>query len=317
MGWCISLGNSSFLSATILMTTYNGEKFLAEQLDSLADQTFTNWRLIVSDDGSTDGTLSILKKYQTLLGKDKLVIRSGPQKGFAQNFLSLACDESIKSDFYAFCDQDDVWMPEKLQVAIDHIHSSGSSQQVYAYGGRTIYVDEKLKPLGYSPLFVFPRTFRNALIQNIAGGNTMVFSQATKNLLEKSGVVPTIAHDWWLYQLVTAAGGFFFYDPKPLIYYRQHVDSVIGSNQSLKSHISRLYLLINGRYSDLINQNLKCLSDNTDLFTSESIEILSTFKKLRKAKLRDRIRLIQVCGLYRQTLRGTISLHFFTVLNRL
>lgn len=297
------------------MATFNGEKFLAEQLDSLAAQTFKNWHLFVSDDGSSDGTLDILRRYQELWGLDKLTIRNGPQKGFAQNFLSLVCDKNIKSDFYAFCDQDDVWMPEKLKVAIDHINSSGTSHQVYVYGGRTIYVDEKLKTLGYSPLFVFPRTFRNALVQNIAGGNTMVFNEATKNLLEKSGAVPTVAHDWWLYQLVTAAGGYFYYDPVPFIYYRQHVNSVIGGNQSFKSHISRLYSLINGRYSDWINQNLNCLSENTELFTSESIEILSTFKKMRQAKMMDRIRLIKDCGIYRQTLRGTISLYFFTVLN--
>ena len=305
------------LSATILMATFNGEKFLAEQLDSLAAQTFTDWHLFVSDDGSSDGTLAILKGYQELWGPDKITIRNGPQKGFAQNFLSLACDKHIKSDFYAFCDQDDVWMPEKLKVAIEHIHSSSSSQQVYAYGGRTIYVDEKLKPLGHSPIFVFPRTFRNALIQNIAGGNTIVFNQAAKNLLEKSGVVSAVAHDWWLYQLVTATGGCFYYDSKPFVFYRQHADSAIGSNQSLKSHIVRLFFLINGRYSDWINQNLKCLSANVDLFTAESIDTLCTFKKMRKAKISDRIRLLKACGLYRQTLRGTISLHFFTVLNRL
>ena len=299
------------------MATFNGEKFLAEQLDSLAAQTFTYWHLFVSDDGSSDGTLDILKRYQELWGKDKITIRNGPQKGFAQNFLSLACDKSIKSDFYAFCDQDDVWMPEKLKVAIEHTHSSSSLQQVYAYGGRTIYVDEKLKPLGYSPLFIFPRTFKNALIQNVAGGNTIVFNQAAKNLLEKSGVVSVVAHDWWLYQLVTATGGCFYYDSKPLVFYRQHANSTIGSNQSLKSHIVRLYMLINGRYSDWINQNLKCLSLNADLLTAESIEILCTFKKMRKAKLIDRLRLLKVCGLYRQTLRGTISLHFFTILNRI
>ena len=299
------------------MATFNGEKFLAEQLDSLAAQTFKNWRLFVSDDGSSDGTLAILKRYQELWGPDKLTIKNGPQTGFAQNFLSLACDKNIKSDYYAFCDQDDVWMPEKLQIAIEHIHLSSNSQQVYAYGGRTIYVDEKLKPLGHSPLFVFPRTFRNALIQNIAGGNTIVFNQEAKNLLEKSGVVPAVAHDWWLYQLVTAAGGCFYYDSKPLVFYRQHANSAIGSNQSLRSYVVRLYLLINGRYRDWINQNLKCLSECTDLLTSESLELLSTFKKMRKAKIRDRIRLLKVCGLYRQTLRGTMSLHFFTILNRL
>ena len=104
--------NSSQPSVAILMATFNGEKFLAEQLDSLQIQTISNWRLYVSDDGSSDGTMDIIKRYQVLWGADKLQYRPGPQKGFAQNFLSLACDPDIKADYYAFCDQDDVWLPE-------------------------------------------------------------------------------------------------------------------------------------------------------------------------------------------------------------
>lgn len=103
-------------SVAILMGTFNGEKYLAEQLDFLEAQTVTNWRLYVSDDGSTDATLDIIHRYQSKWGTDKIQYRLGPQKGFAQNFLSLACDTSIKADYYAFCDQDDVWLPEKLRV---------------------------------------------------------------------------------------------------------------------------------------------------------------------------------------------------------
>ena len=101
-------------SVAILLATFNGEKFLAEQLDSLQAQSVKNWRLYVSDDGSTDSTVDIIKRYQEAWGSDKLHYRLGPQKGFAQNFLGLACDPEIKADFYAFCDQDDFWLPKKL-----------------------------------------------------------------------------------------------------------------------------------------------------------------------------------------------------------
>ena len=176
-------------SVAILLGTYNGERFLEAQLDSLEAQSVTNWTLYVSDDGSTDATLDIIHRYQSKWGTDKIQYRLGPQKGFAQNFLSLACDTSIKADYYAFCDQDDVWLPEKLSIALEHIACESSTGQLYAYGGRTTYTDENLKSIGLSPLFVFPRTFRNALIQSIAGGNTMAFNQATKTLLEKVDLV--------------------------------------------------------------------------------------------------------------------------------
>ena len=107
--------------AAILLCTYNGARFLAEQLDSLEAQTHQNWIVISSDDGSTDQTLEILYQYQAKWPAGKLTIRSGPQKGFCQNFLSLACDPEIKADYYAFCDQDDVWLIDKLKMGINNI----------------------------------------------------------------------------------------------------------------------------------------------------------------------------------------------------
>lgn len=299
------------------MATFNGGLFLAEQLDSLQGQTVSNWRLYVSDDGSTDGTMDIIHRYQSKWSADKVQYRLGPQKGFAQNFLSLACDPSIKADFYAFCDQDDVWLPEKLSVAIEHIARESFPGQLYAYGGRTTYTDENLKPIGLSPLFVFPRTFRNALIQSIAGGNTMVFNQATKTLLEKVGMVPTPSHDWWLYQLVTGAGGVMYYDPKPYIFYRQHEKSLVGSNTSLKSLLVRFRMLMNGRFKDWTEKNIQSLNMAINFLNLENIETLKLLEKIRNANINDRLRLIQVIGLYRQTRRGTLSLVIASMLGKI
>jgi glycosyltransferase involved in cell wall biosynthesis len=299
------------------MATFNGERFLAEQLDSLQGQTVSNWRLHVSDDGSTDGTMDIIHRYQSKWGTDKIQYRLGPQKGFAQNFLSLACAPDIKADYFAFCDQDDVWLPEKLSVAVDHIARESSTGQLYAYGGRTTYTDENLKQTGMSPLFVFPRTFRNALIQSIAGGNTIVFNQATKTLLEKVGLVPTPSHDWWLYQLVMGAGGVMYYDPKPHIFYRQHDRSLVGSNTSLKSLLIRFGMLLNGRFKKWTDQNIHSLNQAINFLKPEHIETLKLLEKMRNANFNDRLRLIQVSGLYRQTKRGTFSLAIASMLGKI
>jgi glycosyltransferase involved in cell wall biosynthesis len=271
----------------------------------------------VSDDGSTDATLDIIQRYQSKWGTEKIQYRAGPKKGFAQNFLSLACDTSIKADYYAFCDQDDVWLPEKLSVATEHIARESFPGQLYAYGGRTTYTDEKLKPIGLSPLFVFPRTFRNALIQSIAGGNTMVFNQATKTLLEKVGMVPTPSHDWWLYQLVTGAGGVMYYDPKPHILYRQHDRSLVGSNTSLKSLLIRFGMLLNGQFKKWTDQNIQSLNQAINFLKPEHIQTLKLLEKMRNANFNDRLRLIQVSGLYRQTKRGTFSLAIASMLGKI
>lgn len=304
-------------SVAILMGAYNGSNYLAQQLDSLAAQSHENWRLIVSDDGSSDETLEIVKQYQAAWGADKVEIRQGPKTGFAQNFLSMACDPAIKADYYAFCDQDDVWLPEKLQVAVDYLDAVENDEKPRVYCGRTAYVRDNLKVYSYSPEFIFPRTFRNALIQSIAGGNTMVFNQATKTLLEKVGPVPTPSHDWWLYQLVSGAAGSVYYDPRPYILYRQHANSLVGGNASFWERIKRARMLVQGRFRTFSDQNIECLRIAFPHITSSAQEKVELFCKMRDARLKDRLRLIEVCGLYRQTWRGTISLILAALLKKI
>ena len=292
----------------ILMGTINGARFLSEQLDSLAAQTHQNWYLIASDDGSTDDTLRILKAYQAKWPAGKLIIKEGPKQGFCVNFLSMACDLNINADYYAFCDQDDVWLATKLAVAIQNISEYQEAGVPYVYCGRTSYVNEKLKKIGCSPLFAFPRTFRNALIQSIAGGNTMVFNQKTKELLEKVGIVDHPSHDWLVYQLATGAGGDVFYDPIPQVLYRQHQDALVGGNNSVGAKLERTSMVFRGQFRRWSDQNIAILHTAKPLLTHGSKETLELFKKMRDARMKDRFRLMEVAGLYRQTWRGTISL---------
>jgi glycosyltransferase involved in cell wall biosynthesis len=315
--------NSSILAprlgslVAILMGTMNGARFLPEQLDSLEAQTHQNWVLIASDDGSTDDTLRILKAYQAKWPARKLVIKEGPKRGFCPNFLSMACDPGIKADYYAFCDQDDVWLPNKLERAVDNIVVRREASLPYLYCGRTTYVSEKLEPIGISPLFVFPARFRNALVQSIAGGNTIVFNQEAKLVLEKVGIVDVPSHDWWLYILVSGIGGEVYYDKVPQILYRQHDDSIVGENRSFTSKCFRAYKLLRGRFRNWNTKNIEALCVVNCMLTEDNQEILRLFKLLRNAKLIDRLRLMEVCGLYRQTWRGTMTLFLAALLKKI
>lgn len=301
----------------ILLCTYNGARFLAEQLDSLGGQTHQNWVAIASDDGSTDQTLEILQQYQSKWPAGKLTIRYGPQKGFCQNFLSLACDPKIKADYYAFCDQDDVWLPAKLEIALGKIIANQSANVPYLYCGRTIYVNENLKPNGMSPLFVFPPSFRNALVQSIAGGNTMVFNQSAKNLLENVGLVDVPSHDWWLYILVTGSEGKVFYDSKGYIFYRQHQAAMVGGNNNFFAKFTRMIMVLQGRYKNWNAKNISVLISKNEILSESNKEVLTWFYKIRFAKLIDRMRILGICGVYRQTKFGTISLYIATILNKI
>jgi glycosyltransferase involved in cell wall biosynthesis len=303
----------------ILMCTYNGEKFLADQLDSIEHQSYQDWRVIISDDGSNDRTLAIAKQYQDKWGSHRLEIRQGPQRGFCHNFLSIACDATIQADLYAFSDQDDVWLPEKLKNAVTYYNAISESEPDLPrlYGTRTKIVDEHLKVTGLSPLFTLPRSFRNALVQSIAGGNTMVFNQKSKTLLEKCGGQEIVSHDWWLYQIVKGAGGIVFYDAKPSLLYRQHANALIGANTSFRARIGRITYVLNGRFKLWNDINLKALSNVQHLFTKDSQDILDIFIMFRGARFKDRIRLLEVCGLYRQTWQDTLTLWIATILNKI
>ncbi len=126
------------------MGTYNGEAFLAEQLLSIENQSHKNWRLVISDDGSSDATLTIAREFQKKWGSDWLAIREGPIQGFCTNFLSMTCDPTIKSDYYAFSDKDDVWNNDKLSKALRHFTAENDLETPRLYCGRVQLADKNL-----------------------------------------------------------------------------------------------------------------------------------------------------------------------------
>ena len=300
----------------ILLGCFNGAKYITEQLDSIESQTHQNWCVYASDDGSADEMLDILKEYQVKWGSNKLVILQGPSNGFCQNFLSMVCNPKIIADYYAFCDQDDFWLPEKLTAAI-HCLSLKDSSIPYIYGGRTTYVDINLKKTGDSPNFIYPTSFRNALVQNIAGGNTMVFNHATKTLVTKVGIVDAVAHDWWLYILITGCGGRMHYDSRSYILYRQHPGALIGQNNSLKCQFIRFLKLLKGEYKAWNDQNIGALKLANSFLNYNNRKTLDQFILYRNSNLTRRLRMLSVCGLYRQGWHGEITLFLAVLLKRI
>ena len=142
--------------------------------------------------------------------------------GFWQNFVSLVRSDDVDGDLFAYSDQDDVWFPEKLAKAVSWFEARPTDQPAL-YFTRTELIEEGGAPIGFSPLFVRAPTFQNALVQNIGGGNTMVFNRAARLALRATPAdVALVAHDWWTYQVVTGIGGLAHYDPWPSLKYRQH-----------------------------------------------------------------------------------------------
>ena len=298
------------------MTSFNGEKFILQQLESIFSQTFKNWQLIISDDGSTDKTKEIIFEYQKIWG-EKIQLRNGPQKGFAENFLSLACDKNLIADFYAFCDQDDIWLPQKLEVAINQINNACLNNEPYLYCGRTVYVDEQLIAIGQSTLFKQPPSFDNALVQSIAGGNTMIFNRASKLVIETVGVVPTPSHDWWLYMLISGIGGKVFYDPTPLVLYRQHGNSIVGENTSFFNKFKRLLKVVDGGFKKWTDSNIKCLQMAEDLLTHNAKESLNILINIRQLSFFKKIKNMKLFRYYRQSSFQNLILKIAFLMNKI
>jgi len=293
----------------ILLCTYNGQEFLQEQLDSFVVQTHSNWVLYVSDDGSTDSTLQIIENFAKRVGKEKVIIFKGPRKGFAANFLSLIHHDEIKADYFSFADQDDVWLPKKIEAALNWLTEQPRNIPAL-YCSRTILIDSEGKELGKSDLFLKPPSFANALVQSIGGGNTMVLNSVARNLVSahspRNGI---ISHDWWVYILVSGNEGIVKYDSVSHIKYRQHSSNLVGMNGTWLARIRRIIMLFQGCFKEWNNRNEDHILANTGFLTKYNLSLFVHFTTMRKSTSPfTRLSLLRASQIYRQTFLGNLGL---------
>lgn len=303
----------------IILAVYQGAEFLDEQLESYVGQSHKNWSLIVSDDGSTDNSLSIIDGFNTSHPDIDLTIQQGPQKGFAANFFSLLGRVPKSPRFAALSDQDDIWFDEKIARGVKAL-SNQPDDIPCLYCSRTEICDENLQPIGLSPQFDRPPSFRNALVQSLGGGNTMMLNRAAIDLVQdiiSEHIPEVVAHDWWLYQIITACGGTAIYDPTPTLLYRQHEANLIGSNLSRWAKLHRIYLLISGRFKTWNQINCRALEANLARFGSEEAETFKAFGAARRGSIFKRFQALRKSGVYRQSWMGNIALYYACFINRL
>lgn len=298
----------------ILLCTKDGEAFLLQQLDSIERQSHRNWKLVASDDGSTDGTLSILDGFRQR-HPDRVEIRPGPRRSFCANFLSLAVDPAIEADYYAYCDQDDIWEPEKLSRALDRLRTQGEDVPAL-YCSRTRLIDRNGAEIGLTRKLGRPPGFRNALVENICSGNAMVFNQAARKLMVRAGMVEVFFHDWWTYLLVTACGGIVHYEPMPDVLYRQHGSNIIGPNIGMRGMAVRVAILLDGRFGQWIDANVRALEPIADMLESGNLVAFTQFCKARRSGLIARLFLLKRSGVYGQTPVVNMALALAVLLGR-
>ncbi|MBT3967968.1 MAG: glycosyltransferase family 2 protein [Thiotrichales bacterium] len=304
------------MSVSILLASYNGEAYIEQQIQSIFEQSFQDWSLTISDDGSTDRTIELV---EPLKGKspNTITLKDGPKQGFVSNFLSLACSSELNTDYYAFCDQDDIWLPGKLQRAVDWLKSVPDESPAL-YCSRTRLINENGQACGLSPLFPRPPSFQNALVQSIAGGNSMVFNRAARELLQLGGANAEVpSHDWWSYLLVTSFGGQVFYDTEPSLLYRQHDNNEVGANRSLWARALRVQMLLQGRFYQYSEANFAALEPLKERMDEEHSSLLEQFKVVHSAPLMKRLRSFLQGGFYRQTPGENLMLAVAVLLNKI
>jgi len=213
---------------SVLLSSYNGQKYIKEQLDSLLSQHGVSLNLVVRDDGSTDNTKEIIRSYQSK-NPGLISIIEGDNIGWRRSFFELikyAAEHCCDSNYFAFCDQDDIWLPNKLHAAVCRLEEMSvdrpklyASNLYYYKDGFNYGLIRKKKPIS---------NIKNCLLRNYATGCTIVFDDALLQLI--SSTIPTIeiAHDYWAYMVAVLCGQVFI-DSNSYILYRQHSNNQIGS----------------------------------------------------------------------------------------
>lgn len=246
---------------TVLMSTYNGEKYLTEQIESILNQRNVDINLLVRDDGSTDQTLTILKKYQE---KGALEFYTGKNLGPQRSFLHLL-QNAPQCDYYAFADQDDVWLEDKLYSGISQLENAKGKPALYF--SQTQLTDENLRPI--PSIIIHPKlTFGEMLVYKFIGGCTMILNHPLRKVIGTFIPVNMPMHDLWVYSIALAADAHVVFDPNSHILYRQHGNNTIGQGQGFiyewTLRLKRFATKKNDRYSqaqELANGYLSIMSE--------------------------------------------------------
>ncbi len=270
----------------VLISTYNGKKYLKEQLDSILNQTYPNIEIVIRDDGSTDSTLELVKEYQEKHSNIRL--KEGTNIGFIKSFFKLL--EMADADYYAYCDQDDIWLENKIELAVNALNQADNTKPNMAFGNADYY-DEDMNFMSKGEEHK-TYSFKNSLYECVAQGMTMTINHVAKEMIIENIPEKCLFHDWWTYMICSGLG-MVLYNDETVVKYRRFQKNATAEGQSiLKIFLWRIEKLVtdNGMkdikiqqqeykkmfYEKLSEENQKIL----DMFVQDNY---SFFKAVKKA----------------------------------
>lgn len=233
------MGNET---VTILMATYNGEPYLPEQLESLEQQEYRNWKLIAGDDGSSDRTLEILLAFQRKYPNSVEIIKNDPPTGSAKmNFMKLL--SKADTPYIMFCDQDDIWKPYKVQCTLEYMESMEKDTKIpiLVHSDLTVLEENGTATSSFFDYQHLPTTTKlsSLIIQNSVTGCTVMINKSLQELiLRVEDYNKIIMHDYWAALVAKVYGTVGFIEKRTMLY-RQHANNSVGA----KSSLNPLYLV--------------------------------------------------------------------------
>jgi glycosyltransferase involved in cell wall biosynthesis len=299
----------------VLVSTYNGAAYLKPQIDSLLAQDHAPVKILVRDDGSSDGTVALLREYQA--AHPGIEVVPGANLGFAQSFLTLLTLSSPTADYIAFCDQDDVWRPGKISRATHFLKGYPKETPTF-YCSRLTVVDENLGVLGQSRILKRELSFRNALVECPTPGPTIVINQPARRLLLERIPREIYSHDWWMYLVISAFGRIIF-DEQSSILYRQHASNVVGTKvgfiRGLGVKIRRFWRI--GQRQVVMRQAEEFNGLYGSALSAEQRWTLERFVGSSRKRFFGRLGYACSCDVYRQSAFDSLVLRALISLNRL
>ena len=295
-------GVASNLKIQILLSTHNGEKYIDRQLNSILQQSYRSWELIISDDASEDNTVTILRKYTRSDPRVKLI--STKKKGGAkENFLYLL--QQADADIVFLCDQDDIWHSRKLETQVNHLTLVGQYEPC-AISSDAFLIDDNDKQISksfftHSGLPNYPVKANKQLVENNMLGCTVAFNRPLLKLVRSSlhEAQSAIMHDWWIALLAANYGTTLILKEK-LVSYRQHERNVVGASPYGIRSISKMLGKSHASTLAIVNQ-AKALEKFTakNNVTSQHRSVEDFLSIMSRGKIRRIIGLI--CGGYVKT----------------
>jgi glycosyltransferase involved in cell wall biosynthesis len=297
---------SGAATIAVLLSTFNGERFLPAQLQSLLAQTHDDWVLHWRDDGSSDGTVALMTTFAESLPAGRCIRHIEPpgRIGAKNSFLALLGLVG-GAQTVAFVDQDDVWLPEKLARGAASLAAVPADTPAL-YCARQILADQAMNRIGLSFNVHRAPQFPMALAQNIATGCTMMLNRAAIRLIAATSAPAATIHDWWCYLVVSAAGGQVLVDATPLVMYRQHDNNLVGAPSNDFRRAIAALRRGPSTFMTVFRQHIQALQAHADLLSPHARRELAAIELALGNGALTRIRFLLGHRLLRQTWHETL-----------